>query len=230
MPLKGAGDMALFVADANVTTITELTRHEYLFDLDGTAGLEFRVTLSWIDKPTSTYSAIQLSHDLDLAVVSPRGTRYVMWSSGETDTVNNNERVIVSAGKVETDPGTWTVWVWAKRLTEDYQPYSLVVTGAISPGTRSGASASETPAPASKTTSGGLSTTPAPAPVISADAGDPTLAPAGDDEAGGASATSSPTGSMRAEEVSSAWSTAKPGVMGSLMFCVVGSVFIALGA
>jgi len=131
MPLAGEGDLALFVADAADTAISELTRVEYNFDVNAEAGLDFRVTLSWIDPAASTYSSKQLVHDLDLAVISPSGVRHTMWASGKTDTVNVNERVIVDAADVEN--GTWSVWVWAKRLTTEEQSYSLVVNGAISP-------------------------------------------------------------------------------------------------
>ncbi len=131
MPLAGEGDLACFVADANGTSITGLTRHEYSFDVDAGAELDFRATLSWIDPAANTMSVKQLVHDLDLAVVSPSGVRHTMWLSGVTDTVNVNERVIVNAADVES--GTWSVWVWAKSLTTDEQSYSLVVNGAISP-------------------------------------------------------------------------------------------------
>lgn len=137
MPLAGDGDLVLFVADANTTSTPELTRQEYNFDVDADAGLDLRVTLSWIDPPASTFSAVQLVHDLDLAVISPTGARHTMWDSGVTDRANVNERVIVDASDVET--GTWSVWVWAKQLTTDEQSYSLVVNGAISPATGDGA-------------------------------------------------------------------------------------------
>ncbi|CAM9691381.1 unnamed protein product [Scytosiphon promiscuus] len=137
MPLAGENDLVLFVADANYTSTPELTREEYNFDVDADAGRDFRVTLSWIDPPASTFSSKQLVHDLDLAVISPSGTRYTMWTSGATDTSNVNERVIVDAADVES--GTYSVWVWAKMLSTDVQSYSLVVNGAISPGTGVGA-------------------------------------------------------------------------------------------
>ena len=138
MPLGGDDSMALFVADANYTSTPELTRAEYNFDVDADAGVDFRVTLSWIDPPSTTFTSKQLVHDLDLAVISPSGVRHTMWESGRTDTVNVNERVIVDAADVET--GVWSVWVWAKRLTvSDEQSYSLVVNGAISPATDVGA-------------------------------------------------------------------------------------------
>ena len=130
LPLSGEGNLTLFVADAANTFIPQLTLHEYMFDVDGEAGLDFRVTLSWIDPAATSLSTKQLVHDLDLAVSSPNGTRYTMWTSGETDDANVNERVIVDA--VEVQNGTWTVWVWAKLLTvAEYQRYSLVVNGAI---------------------------------------------------------------------------------------------------
>lgn len=76
----------------------------------------------------------KLVHDLDLAVYSPSGKRYSMWKSGAVDILNNNERVIVPEKDIEADPGTWTVRVWAKRLSaSSLQNYSLVVTGAIGP-------------------------------------------------------------------------------------------------
>ena len=147
MPLAGNGSLVLFVADAATTSIPELTRREYNFTVDGDAGLDLRVTLSWIDRPSTTFSSVQLADDLDLSVVSPSGTRYTMWASGETDAVNVNERVIVDAGDVES--GAWSVWVWAKRLGTDAQSYSLVVTGAISAAAAEGAEGED---PASSTT------------------------------------------------------------------------------
>lgn len=137
MPLAGDASLALFVADANRTSIEELTRQEFNFDVDASAGLELRVTLSWIDPAASSQVVTQLVHDLDLAVISPTGVRHTMWDSGETDLTNVNERVIVDAGDVET--GTWSAWVWAKQLNTDEQSYSLVVNGAISPATDIGA-------------------------------------------------------------------------------------------
>ncbi|CAN0492660.1 unnamed protein product, partial [Scytosiphon promiscuus] len=83
----------------------------------------------WIDPAATSLSAKQLVHDLDLAVSAPSGTRYTMWEAGETDEVNVNERVIVAGSEVES--GIWTVSVWAKSLTTDFQSYSLVVNGAI---------------------------------------------------------------------------------------------------
>ena len=130
MPLGGEGNLTLFVADAASTSIPELTLHEYTFDVDGEAGLDFRVTLSWIDPAAKSLSAKQLVHDLDLAVSSPNGTRYTMWLSDETDDTNVNERVIVDA--IEVQSGAWTVWISAKSLTAaEFQSYSLVVNGAI---------------------------------------------------------------------------------------------------
>lgn len=130
MPLGGEGILALFVADAANTSITELTFQEYLFEVDGETNIDFRVTLSWIDPAATSLSVKQLVHDLDLVVSSPSGTRYTMWTSGESDEANVNERVIVDASEVES--GTWTVSVSAKALTTDSQSYSLVANGAIS--------------------------------------------------------------------------------------------------
>lgn len=142
MPLGGEGNLTLFVADANYTSIPELSGTSYTFDVDADAGLDFRATLCWIDPAAVTFSAIQLVNDLDLSVISPNGTTHTMWSSGATDAVNVNERVIVDSADVET--GTWTVWVRSGRLSTDDQTYSLVVNGAISPGTGDGQGAGST--------------------------------------------------------------------------------------
>lgn len=139
MPLGGEGNLTLFVADAGNTSISEFSQQEYLFDVDADAGLSFRATLSWIDPPATTLSATQLVHDLDLAVISPSGTTHTMWSSGEKDTANVNERVVVDAADVES--GTWTVSVSSNSLTTPLQSFSLVVNGAVSPGTGEGATA-----------------------------------------------------------------------------------------
>ncbi|CAN0458389.1 unnamed protein product [Ascophyllum nodosum] len=130
MPLGGDGDLVVFVADAANTTISARTTQEYRFHVDGNAGLDLRATISWIDPASTTFSAKQLVHDLDLIVTSPSGTTHTMWSTGVTDVYNVNERVIIDAADVES--GTWTISVWANELGTDVQRYSLVVNGAIS--------------------------------------------------------------------------------------------------
>ena len=128
MPLGGEGRLALFVMDD--ASLPELDSQEYFFDIDADAGLDFRATLSWIDPPATSSAVHQLVHDLDLEVVSPNGTTHIMWaSSGEVDTSNVNERVIIAGANVES--GMWTVRVSTKSLLTDYQRYSLVVNGAI---------------------------------------------------------------------------------------------------
>lgn len=139
MPVGGAESLVLYVADSANTSIAELTQHEYAFDVDAEAALDFRATLSWIDPPTTALAVVQLVNDLNLAVVSPNGTTHTMWASGVVDTVNVNERVIVAAADVES--GTWTVRVSAERLTTDVQRYSLVVNGAITSAVVGGANA-----------------------------------------------------------------------------------------
>lgn len=131
MPLDGAGDMALFVADAQDTFIADGSTEDHLFHVNGDQDMDLRATLSWIDPPATSVTAAQLINDLDLVVIAPDGTKYTMWTSGEPDDSNVNERVIVSAAKVES--GTWTVRVSADVLSTDEQAYSLVVNGAISP-------------------------------------------------------------------------------------------------
>lgn len=106
MPLGGGtpeNPRALFVADAvaHNTSTSELAATDYPFRVDCAAGVDFRATLSWIDPPASALSAVQLLHDLDLAVFSPTGVRYSMWHSGETDSVNVNERVVVPVSHLE---------------------------------------------------------------------------------------------------------------------------------
>lgn len=155
MPLDGEGHLAMFVADAANTSISSSATQVYLLDVNGDAGLDLRATLSWIDPASTTLSVKQLVHDLDLAMISPNGTRYTMWASGVADIVNVNERVIVDAEDIES--GTWTVVVSAKTLSTDNQSYSLVVNGAISPGTGMGADVSSTQAPVWDSTSNSTS-------------------------------------------------------------------------
>lgn len=134
MPLKGNGEMALFVADSGNTKIKEKTKIQYLFDVDASAGLDFRATLSWIDPAASTLSAVQLVNDLDLRVISPSGEKFTMWTSGDRDSVNVNERVAISASNV-TESGTWAVRVRSRAFISGSQSFSLVISGAISPAT-----------------------------------------------------------------------------------------------
>lgn len=133
MPLKGEGQLALFVADAGNTAIAEDSSWSYYFEVDATAGLELRATLSWIDPPASSMSTVQLINDLDLRVSSPAGTLFTMRSDQSSDTVNVNERIIVGSTAI-AESGMWTVQVASKMFSTTTQSYSLVVTGAISPG------------------------------------------------------------------------------------------------
>ena len=105
--------------------------HEYSFEVDATASLDFRATISWIDPPALSISSTQLVNNLDLVVLSPSGEEHTMWESGLADEVNNNERVLIPAADVES--GTYTVKVSADGLTTAAQKYSLVVNGAIVP-------------------------------------------------------------------------------------------------
>ncbi|CAM9589206.1 unnamed protein product, partial [Scytosiphon promiscuus] len=60
MPLRGEGPGALYVADSSYTSTVELNLTEYTFDVNATAGLEFRATLSWIDPPATAFSSVQV--------------------------------------------------------------------------------------------------------------------------------------------------------------------------
>lgn len=136
LPLEGLGDMGLFVADSSNASVAQEAVDTYIFETaDGDSG-EFRATLAWIDPPATTSSAAQLVHDLDLAVLSPSGKTYTMWTSGETDTSNVIERVIVSEGDFGLEEaGNWTVLVTANALSTESQSYSLAVTGPFGKGT-----------------------------------------------------------------------------------------------
>lgn len=127
MPLDGA--LGILVVDSSNTSIGAFGQITELIIIDGDAGLDLRATLSWLDPPATALSAKQLLNDLDLIVTGPSGTSFTMWHSGEADTVNVLERVIVPATSVES--GEWKVTVSAKGLLTDVQPYSLVITGAI---------------------------------------------------------------------------------------------------
>ncbi|CAM9533797.1 unnamed protein product [Scytosiphon promiscuus] len=135
MPLGGSGDMALYVQDsASIGTGQYKT---IFFNVDADAGLELRVTLSWIDPAASSLSAVQLVNDLDLRVYAPNNQKFCMFADNCWDTVNVNERIVISPQDVvdNSNGGSWAVRVRARDLMTDSQTYSLVVTGAISPGT-----------------------------------------------------------------------------------------------
>lgn len=147
MPLKGEGDLLLFVADSGVASLGEDTQASYAFQVASSGGsgngsdnatsstqtgYEIRATLSWLDPPAPAMAARPLLHDLDLTVVSPRGQAYVMWmGSGERDDRNVNERVVVPVENA-SEAGTWTVFVDSGSLTTESQSYSLIVTGPFS--------------------------------------------------------------------------------------------------
>lgn len=136
LPLEGLGDVGLFVADSSKASVAQEAVDTYIFETtEGDSG-EFRATLAWIDPPATTTSAAQLIHDLDLAVLSPSGKTYTMWTSGATDNANVIERVIVSEGDFGLEvAGNWTVLVTANALSTGSQSYSLVVTGPFGNGT-----------------------------------------------------------------------------------------------
>lgn len=127
LPMSGEGDMGLFVADSSTTSLEGFDEHKYLFDLDTSTGMDVRATLAWIDPPASPMAQVLLMHDLNLKVESPNGTVYTMWSDHEDDR-NVIERVIVPGDQIAGD-GQWVVSVSSLDVTDDSQPYSLVVTG-----------------------------------------------------------------------------------------------------
>ncbi|CBN78745.1 peptidase S8 and S53 [Ectocarpus siliculosus] len=136
MPLGGAGDMALFVADSSDHEVYSDEKLKFYFNVDPDAGMELRATLSWNDPAASSLSGDQLVNDLDLRVYAPDGTRYCMWDDNCWDTSNVNERVIVPAEVVAQFSATdeWEVRVRGRDFTVgDTVSFSLVVTGAISP-------------------------------------------------------------------------------------------------
>lgn len=66
--------------------------------------------------------------------IAPNGNKFYMWAENSFDTVNVNERVIVSADDIAANGGgNWEVRVRSRDLATDTQSYSLVVTGPISP-------------------------------------------------------------------------------------------------
>lgn len=131
LPLKGSGDMALFVQDAARRHIEENTVDDYYFNLASGTGVELRATIAWIDPPTARGAKVQLVHDLDLEIVSPNGTQHRMWGT-RADKRNVIECVIVPAEDVDLDnAGDWIIQVSSRSLTTASQPYSLVVSGPI---------------------------------------------------------------------------------------------------
>lgn len=129
MPLDVAAPLGILVVDSAESSIEPFGKNTEVIVVDGDAGLDLRVTLSWLDPPATALSATQLVHDLDLLVTGPDGISFSMWDSGEADTVNVVERVVVPAASVES--GEWVVTVSAQGLLDDVQSYSLVITGAI---------------------------------------------------------------------------------------------------
>lgn len=126
MPMRGVGALGLLVAEQSIASDNETVSEINITD---GAEIELRVTLCWLDPPALPFSAIHLLNDLDLVVTSPSNDIYKMWKSGDADTANVIERVVVPAESVEG--GVWSVAVSAKTLSTNEQSYSLVVTGAF---------------------------------------------------------------------------------------------------
>lgn len=72
--MNGMEDVGLFVVDSANTTIAANSETSYQFNVTASDVGEFRATLTWIDPPASSFSTVQLLHDLDLTVTSPSGT------------------------------------------------------------------------------------------------------------------------------------------------------------
>lgn len=239
MPLGGEESLALFVADSASYKLADGDAHEFAFEVDSAAGLDFRATISWIDPPTSVLARVQLANNLDLSVVTPGGTIRTMWSSssfatGVADLVNVNERVIVDAADVEG--GTYTVRVTADGLTTATQSYSLVVNGAISPLAAS-SEAPSAPSPVSSSSSsfsvpsaptalsppGSSSSSSSRTPSNSVGTPSPFVIGSGDDDGSGADAsTRSTSGAAMVTRV------AMPGLL--FLFSLVGGAATAMMA
>ena len=68
MPLNDAGALGLLVVDSATASIDSYGENTETVAVDGNTGLDLRVTLSWMDPPTTALSAVQLVNDLDLVL------------------------------------------------------------------------------------------------------------------------------------------------------------------
>jgi subtilase family serine protease len=117
-------------------TVTLTTGASASFNYEVTsAGFPLRVTIVWTDFPSTTSAATNLVNDLDLQVIGPDGIPYRGnalvggWSvaGGAADRVNNVENVYLPAAS----SGTWTITVNGYNVPFGFQPFALVVDGAL---------------------------------------------------------------------------------------------------
>eukprot|EP01041_Mallomonas_annulata_P010119 gene10119-21088_t len=107
-----------------------------------------KITLCWYDPPSAIGSSSKLLlHDLDLKVISPKGTVY--WGNGINggDESNPNEQVYISSATCENNACTYRVSVSAYVLSEgDSQKFAIIFTtsGLVSGYTSSKSSSSST--------------------------------------------------------------------------------------
>jgi len=111
---------------------------EKTFSVTVTAGQPLKATLVWTDFPSTPAASVNLVNDLDLEVSGPNGTFRgnvfsggVSTTGGTADRRNTVEQVLFASAPA----GTYTVRVRAFTVPSGPQPFSLVVSGALSTGT-----------------------------------------------------------------------------------------------
>ena len=110
---------------------------EKTFPVTVIAGQPLKVSLVWTDFPSTPAASTNLVNDLDLEVTGPNGTFRgnvfsggVSTTGGTADRRNTVEQVLFASAPA----GTYTVRVRAFTVPSGPQPFSLVVTGALTTG------------------------------------------------------------------------------------------------
>lgn len=122
----GARQPAYFEVSPGVQTSQAL---EHAIDLVS-GGAELRVTLVWTDAHGMEASHGALVNDLDLQVVDPSGTVHAGFAGMlgvNADRFNNFEEVRLAAAPA----GTYTLRVIGFNVPQGPQPFSVVITGAL---------------------------------------------------------------------------------------------------
>ncbi|GAB5031948.1 subtilisin-like serine peptidase [Nannochloropsis oceanica] len=116
----------LFVV--NNATIKEAEKHVYKLSVPSDSSSPIKVTLVWIEPPTTASSASIVLHDLDLMVYSQLNKK-AFYPNGlsKKDTVNTVEKVVIYT---PTAGDTLTVTVTGTSIaTRPWQKYALVASG-----------------------------------------------------------------------------------------------------
>ncbi len=134
------GDPKQLSIDDNTAGLSTGQSRQYQFNVTGSTQ-PFEVTLVWSDYPGTPGAGRAIVNDLDLLVTDPQGNQYKGnvfsgYNPGQSAVGGAYDRLNVEEGVLRLTPavGTWTVSVTGFNIPNGPQPFALVVTGKLQPG------------------------------------------------------------------------------------------------